>query len=172
MKNLPQKNHPKTTKIALPLQSDAVLLDPHVGKTNPLAELADGKALAALDLAKDRELGVVVVLGVQPCLHSEELKFQPRIDREATLDLKIFTSPNGTRTRAPALRGPCPNQLDDRAVESEIIPPLDSRGNPQGAGAYSTVTDLAKLRGLSTSLPKATAVWYEKSWRGITFKMG
>ncbi len=71
-------------QIPLPLQPDAVLFDAHVGQPDALAELADGEALAAFDLAQDGEFRVVVVLGVQPCLHSEELKFQLRTEREST----------------------------------------------------------------------------------------
>ena len=74
-------------EVTFPLQADAVLLDAHVGEADPLAELGDGKALAAFNLAKNGELGIVVGLGVQPGLHSEGLKFQPRTDREATPEL-------------------------------------------------------------------------------------
>ena len=38
--------------------------------------------------------------------------------------------------------------------------------------AYSTVTDLAKLRGLSTSVPTASAVWYDSSCTGIVCTIG
>ena len=37
---------------------------------------------------------------------------------------------------------------------------------------YSTVTDLARLRGLSTSNPRATDTKYAKSWSGITLTIG
>ena len=37
---------------------------------------------------------------------------------------------------------------------------------------YSTVTDLARLRGWSTSVPRATAMWYAKSWSGMTARIG
>jgi hypothetical protein len=32
---------------------------------------------------------------------------------------------------------------------------------------YSTVTDFARLRGWSASLPMTTAVWYASIWMGI-----
>jgi len=37
---------------------------------------------------------------------------------------------------------------------------------------YSTVTLLARLRGLSTSVPRAHAVWYDSSCSGIVCRMG
>jgi tRNA U55 pseudouridine synthase TruB len=37
---------------------------------------------------------------------------------------------------------------------------------------HSTVTDFAKLRGLSTSVPRATAVWYASSCNGTTCSSG
>ena len=37
---------------------------------------------------------------------------------------------------------------------------------------YSTVTDFAKLRGLSTSVPRAQAVWYASNCSGTTCRMG
>ena len=40
------------------------------------------------------------------------------------------------------------------------------------ARAHSTVTDLARLRGLSTSLPRASAVWYASSCSGTTCRIG
>ncbi len=40
------------------------------------------------------------------------------------------------------------------------------------ANAYSTVTDFAKLRGWSTSVPFRTATWYASSCNGIVKTMG
>src|SRR5690242_7707105 len=40
------------------------------------------------------------------------------------------------------------------------------------AAVHSTVTLLARLRGLSTSHPRSTAQWYAKSWSGITVSSG
>src|SRR6185503_8535668 len=37
---------------------------------------------------------------------------------------------------------------------------------------HSTVTAFARLRGLSTSLPSVTAIWYARSWSGTTVTMG
>jgi len=37
---------------------------------------------------------------------------------------------------------------------------------------YSTVTDLARLRGWSTSQPRRTAMWYASNWQGTTSKIG
>ena len=37
---------------------------------------------------------------------------------------------------------------------------------------YSTVTDLARLRGWSTSVPRATAMWYANSWSGMMARTG
>ena len=37
---------------------------------------------------------------------------------------------------------------------------------------YSTVTDFARLRGLSTSVPRASAVWYASSCSGTTCSKG
>jgi len=38
------------------------------------------------------------------------------------------------------------------------------------AGYYSTVTDLARLRGQSTLHPRKTAMWYDRSCMGITVR--
>ena len=40
------------------------------------------------------------------------------------------------------------------------------------SSCYSTVTDLARLRGLSTSVPRAKAAWYDKSCTGIVCTIG
>src|SRR5688500_18141539 len=37
---------------------------------------------------------------------------------------------------------------------------------------YSTVTDLARLRGLSTSVPRASAAWYASNCTGIACTIG
>src|SRR4029077_3582647 len=42
-------------------------------------------------------------------------------------------------------------------------------GNGPG---YSTVTDLAKLRGWSTSQPRRTAMWEASNWRGMIASKG
>src|SRR6185503_10677955 len=46
------------------------------------------------------------------------------------------------------------------------------RGTGPRHAPYSTVTDLARFRGWSTSVPRATAVWYANSWSGITASAG
>ena len=38
--------------------------------------------------------------------------------------------------------------------------------------AYSTVTDFARLRGLSTSVPRASAVWYASNCSATTCRIG
>ena len=38
--------------------------------------------------------------------------------------------------------------------------------------ANSTVTLFAKFRGLSTSVPRAQAVWWASNWSGTTCSMG
>ena len=52
------------------------------------------------------------------------------------------------------------------SMPSSVVPagtlPAGSTGSAAASGgpcAYSTVTDLARLRGWSTSVPRATAVW-------------
>ena len=42
----------------------------------------------------------------------------------------------------------------------------------QEGADHSTVTLFAKFRGLSTSVPRATAVWYESNCSGTTCRMG
>ena len=39
------------------------------------------------------------------------------------------------------------------------------------AACYSTVTDLARLRGQSTLHPRLTAMWYDRSCMGITVRI-
>ena len=71
-----------------------------------------------------------------------------------------------------------PVDLDD--VDAELGRPLgdDARGDhrigrrARARHPYSTVTDFARLRGWSTSVPRATAVWYANSWSGITASAG
>ncbi|MCG3122587.1 MAG: hypothetical protein GIKADHBN_00979 [Phycisphaerales bacterium] len=48
--------------------------------------------------------------------------------------------------------------------------PFMRRGS--GGRSYSTVTLLARFRGLSTSCPRSTAAWYAMSWRGMTVSIG
>jgi hypothetical protein len=43
---------------------------------------------------------------------------------------------------------------------------------PQVRARHSTVTDLARFLGLSTSVPRAQAVWYASSCSGTTCRMG
>src|SRR6478735_7477923 len=47
-------------------------------------------------------------------------------------------------------------------------------GRPSGRArtTYSTVTDFARFLGLSTSVPRMTAVWYASSCSGITWTTG
>ncbi len=40
------------------------------------------------------------------------------------------------------------------------------------ANRYSTVTDFARLRGLSTSVPRHTAMWYARSCMGTAMSIG
>lgn len=49
--------------------------------------------------------------------------------------------------------------------KSVYIPSYDTHN-------YSTVTDLARFLGLSTSRPKKFAIWYAKSWRMTTSRKG
>ena len=65
------------------------------------------------------------------------------------------------------------------SMPSSVVPsgtmPAGSRGSGSAACPaipYSTVTDLARFRGWSTSVPRATAVWYANSWSGITASTG
>ncbi len=65
------------------------------------------------------------------------------------------------------------------SIPSSVVPsgttPAGRRGSsaaPARGIAYSTVTDLARFRGWSTSVPRATAVKYANSWSGITASTG
>ena len=64
--------------------------------------------------------------------------------------------------------------LDDRFPAAWISTDLKPRLEPRGFAlpAYSTVTLFARLRGLSTSVPRATAVWYASSCSGTTCRIG
>src|SRR5260370_38502094 len=57
----------------------------------------------------------------------------------------------------------CPGTLENSEAYFYI--------NGNGAG-YSTVTDLARLRGWSTSQPRRTAMWYASNWRGMISNSG
>ncbi len=48
-------------------------------------------------------------------------------------------------------------RLGVRLVAPDVI--VGELLEPDGAAAYSTVTDLARLRGWSTSVPLSTATW-------------
>ena len=65
------------------------------------------------------------------------------------------------------------------SIPSSVVPggttPGGTAGSAAGSGrtiAYSTVTDLARFRGWSTSVPRVTAVWYANSWSGMTASAG
>ena len=51
-----------------------------------------------------------------------------------------------------------------------FFPFLVARDGPRPA--YSTVTDFARLRGLSTSVPRASAVWYASNCSATTCRIG
>ena len=58
-------------------------------------------------------------------------------------------------------------------MPSSVVPAGGRRRRrPRAACAHSTVTDLARLRGWSTSVPRATAVWYANSWSGMIARTG
>ena len=48
----------------------------------------------------------------------------------------MFGSAYGTRTRAPALRGPCPNRLDERAKYEPVV--YRGRAETQAVENFST----------------------------------
>src|SRR6266571_4550008 len=78
-----------------------------------------------------------------------------------------------------------PNRLESCAVETLFgrrdrrlgawsASPLNpnSPNRVESRGDYSTVTDLARLRGWSTSHPRRTAMWYASSCSGTTSRIG
>ena len=73
-----------------------------------------------------------------------------------------ITRPKPDEREKPALDG-----SDDAAVYGDRCP-----GDPLEDDPHSTVTDLARLRGWSTSLPRATAMWYASSCKGMTLRIG
>ncbi len=74
--------------------------------------------------------------------------------------------------------------IDDRAVAAgqdfaerarrgvELGRGLRTGGRVNADSHYSTVTDLARLRGWSTSVPRNTAMWYASSCSGIVDTTG
>jgi hypothetical protein len=70
------------------------------------------------------------------------------------------TIPTGPSQLVGAVSRPGPHHLAP-GHQSEY----PRRGCPDAAN-YSTVTDLARLRGWSTSVPRASAVWYARSCNG------
>ncbi len=68
----------------------------------------------------------------------------------ASTIFKSYSRPMGGET------GPEPRFLSDSAYSDN----------------YSVVTDFAKLRGLSTSVPRARAVWYANNCSGTTWSTG
>jgi len=73
------------------------------------------------------------------------------------------------------LEGRDPRALDEAAVDRSDRGPLDPylrAGHTLEDDPHSTVTDLAKLRGWSTSAPRITAMWYASSCSGIVVSTG
>ena len=70
--------------------------------------------------------------------------------------LRLGQHPPGEARPEPLERRPDPIDLDD--VDPELGRPGRERGRRAIGAAYSTVTDLARLRGWSTSVPRATAM--------------
>ncbi len=60
-----------------------------------------------------------------------------------------------------------PIHSDCFRTKTDIYLPFSTIKHTSTTQIYSTVTDLAKLRGLSTSVPLNTATWYESSCNGI-----
>lgn len=76
-------------------------------------------------------------------------------------DLQIHANENA-RTR-------CPGVFNFIATFSTLMARNNCRTRPS---AHSTVTDLAKLRGLSTSVPFTSAAWYDSNCSGMTCRTG
>src|ERR1700747_2055305 len=79
--------------------------------------------------------------------------------------LLLNGSAYGTRTRAPALRGPCPNRLDERAKRERPIYRSDAQ--TQGQGSLTTArtkiwtvspSPTLLMRGRSRSSREATQI--------------
>src|SRR5690606_40064852 len=78
-----------------------------------------------------------------------------------------FKSHGGAPGDCSAERWKCPFPL---TVRDEGL----RKPSPHGSypWPYSTVTDLARLRGLSTSVPRASAVWYARICTGMVCTIG
>jgi hypothetical protein len=61
-----------------------------------------------------------------------------------------------------------------RAARRNGVGPQNAREARGGfrASGYSTVTDLARLRGWSTSVPLRMATWYASSCKGTVYTIG
>lgn len=72
--------------------------------------------------------------------------------------------------RIPALQEKLSNYAS-APYKFSVIFVIQSSGYPDRL-AYSTVTDFAKFLGLSTSVPRASAVWYASSCSAATCRIG
>lgn len=89
-----------------------------------------------------------------------------------------LTRPTGRRIPAPAASSalhatPTYIRGDDRKTAFRPrLPPGPRRPGPGGTRAYSTVTDFARFRGWSTSLPRAVASSQAKTCSGTVATSG
>ena len=79
----------------------------------------------------------------------------------------LDTFGRGHRQEIPARSTTFEANSATEEVAQDAGPPMACTGV-----AYSTVTDLARFRGLSTSWPRCTAAWYANNYKGITVSIG
>ena len=147
------------------------------------------KHLGALGMNPLRSLRLCCAcLPAEPALCRSRQHPQPRL---------TAALPPGVGGSTPGLPAPHPQQLWSPRQESNPSPSggggllpgrriTERRPQKQRAacaalcfvfratpsGTYSTVTLLARLRGLSTSVPRTSAAWYARSCSGTTCRMG
>ena len=92
--------------------------------------------------------------------HEPEFGLAVRV-RDVNMDSRFFTGKEEQTKRSISCNGG--GHLDTVTAIRAFKP---------APALYSTVTDLAKLRGLSTSVPRAQAVWYASSCSGTTCSSG
>src|SRR5262249_5834400 len=150
-----------------------------VADGDPVDRVAAGKDVVEAEIRGDD--GGLIPAAVLPDLLERD---HVRSERHQRAPDRI--EPRLPRTAAPPQiprHDPQPG-LDERAELEEGVrrhlwqapSPLPgaarSRKRRPTSAAHSTVTLFARLRGWSTSRPRATAAWYARSWSGTVIRMG
>ncbi len=143
---------------------------PDLAKKHPEYAILRSQSGSAVPLLEDGQLlaqGEVLDHQFQPGPEQDPGKGSRQCPSQANHATSIAGERPTGKTNAFLVRDPKAHEINHYGILSRDIPTLlssfqlysvDTQERIRGA-AYSTVTLLAKLRGLSTSQPRATAIW-------------